>query len=512
MTSLPEKSSPKSETKNKKTVSGSLKNAAITSASVETVNRYGSASAEFIKAYSGVDNETGQILNRSLKKISQGDKKNIRQQAGFSAEVLSTAKKNKDAIINKDSTRYARSEDVAGYGKNNDTTDIVTLDKNGNVISQSQMKFVNSPNDQVNEIVNGKSARYLENDIFEVPTEQVEEYREICRKKYEKLSKQADRLEQDGNIELAQQRRIEAQRAKELEGKITDSGLTKEEALAARTNPEWTVAKEMLATSHEAGVQGAKVGVVIGGAVATVTNVIAVISGEKEFGEAVMDTAKISLTSAGVGYGTAFAGSTIKSIMQQSGNATVRALSKTGMPAAVVSMTVECSKSIIKYAKGEITGTQLCQEMGLTATGLLSASVFATLGQVAIPIPVLGAMIGGMVGYMLTNSFYTSFFDVLKNAKLAKERRIDIEQKCAEAQRIAQQYERDIKHLFDTKLAQFKQDSEQLFALLNNPQTSDDDYCSAINQFAETTFGKDLRIKTSKEFELLMLSDDPTIF
>ena len=96
--------------------------------------------------------------------------------------------------------------------------------------------------------------------------------------------------------------------------------------------------------------------------------------------------------------------------MAQSANEVVRNLSKTALPAMIVSACLATSKSVASYAKGEIDESTLMQEMGISVTGMLSSSAFATIGQIAIPIPVLGGLIGGMIGYALTNTFYQSFF------------------------------------------------------------------------------------------------------
>ena len=58
--------------KNKKTSDRTLDNVAVAAGNSEVVSRYGSANAEWIKAYTGVDNETGKILRKSLKGIAQG--------------------------------------------------------------------------------------------------------------------------------------------------------------------------------------------------------------------------------------------------------------------------------------------------------------------------------------------------------------------------------------------------------------------------------------------------------
>jgi len=66
--------------------------------------------------------------------------------------------------------------------------------------------------------------------------------------------------------------------------------------------------------------------------------------------------------------------------------------------------------------------------------------MFAVIGQVAIPIPVVGAAIGSMVGYALSSAFYKELVDSLKEAKIAKERRIQIEAECAEAMAMIAEY------------------------------------------------------------------------
>ena len=86
-----------------------LKKAAIEGAAVKTIQRYGSAAKEFLVALEGVDNETGKVYKRSLKSISKSkvnpefEKQNLKQQAGFSAEVLDVADQNAENIIKKKS-------------------------------------------------------------------------------------------------------------------------------------------------------------------------------------------------------------------------------------------------------------------------------------------------------------------------------------------------------------------------------------------------------------------------
>ena len=92
----------------------------VAMANSETVSRYGSANAEFIKGYRGIDNETGQKMAKGLAEISKHKvhsdpleaAKNIKQQAGYSAEVAATSRDNARAIIDGSPIRMSRSDDL----------------------------------------------------------------------------------------------------------------------------------------------------------------------------------------------------------------------------------------------------------------------------------------------------------------------------------------------------------------------------------------------------------------
>ncbi|WP_416192415.1 hypothetical protein [Neisseria sp. CCUG12390] len=492
-----------------------LRDAAIAGGLYETVYRHGSAGAEFLKGLRGIDYETGQKFDRSLLRIADytvNSEKNIKQQAGFSAEVASVSKRNAQAIIDNNSNRFMRSEDLAHYGKNNTTVDIVEL-LDGKELSTSQMKFVSNPDGLLKKIARGEGggkndySRYMSVDKLEVPTEHVETMKATCREQAQKLKEQATVVRKEGKFELADKLEKQSENYRKLEHKITDSGLTTEEAIRYRQNPRWETAKDIAGVSHKAGLEGAKFGAAIGGSISAVSNAIAVWAGDKELGDAIMDTAAGTLKSAGIGYSTAFAGSVVKSYMQQSGSIIVRNLSKTGLPAAVVSVCLSTTKSVAGYVKGEINETELAQEMGLVATGMLSTSTFTMIGQIAIPIPVLGGMIGGIVGYAITNSLYQGFFDALKEAKLSAERRQTIEMQCAAAVVLAKQYELGFKELFATKVAKLDKETTALFTLLEKEDISADEFCEGMNRFAEI-LGKKISINNLAELDSAMLSDN----
>ena len=479
-----------------------FKDATIAGGLFETISRHGDAGAEFLKGLRGIDYATGQKFDRSLLdvanyKINPNDvERNIKQQAGFSAEIASVSKRNAQNIIDGKAQRFTRSEDLAHYGKNNETVDIVEV-LNGKELSTAQMKFVSQPDELLKKIARGEGggkndySRYMSVDKLEVPTEQVEAMKATCREQAQKLKEQAQTVREKGNVALADKLDRQAENYRQLEHKITDAGLSTDEAIRYRLNPRWETTKDIARVSHRAGIEGAKFGAAIGGGISAVSNAIAVWTGDKELGDAVIDTAKDTLVSAGVGYSRAFVGTTVKTYMNQSRSSVLKQLSATGLPAT-------------------IDGTELAKEMGITATGMLSASAFTMMGQIAIPIPVLGGLIGGMVGYAITNSLYQGFFDVLKEAKLSAERRQMIEMQCAAAAALARQYENGLKELFAAKVAQLDQESSALFALLEKDDVSANEFCVGINRFAEM-LGKKISINSIAELDSVMLSNDTLI-
>ena len=266
--------------------------------------------------------------------------------------------------------------------------------------------------------------------------------------------------------------------------------------------------KDIGKVSHAAGLEGLKFGVAIGGSISAVNNIISVYSGNKDFSEAILDTSKDTLIAGATGYATAASGTAIKTYMAQSSKEMIRGISKSNMPAMVVTACLSTGKSIKKYAIGELDEAELAQEIGLSVTGMMSSSMFAAIGQVAIPIPVLGALIGGMVGYALTNTVYQSFFDVLKEAKLSTERRQLIEMQCEAARMLSKEYELKIKELFAYRLKELETYSNIMFDALESPDISSDEFCAKMNRFAEE-LGTKISIKNMAELDKAMLSDLP---
>jgi len=247
------------------------------------------------------------------------------------------------------------------------------------------------------------------------------------------------------------------------------SNVSNQESKDIILKPKRTTAKHIIEIGRKAGREQAKSGAVIGGSISIIKNLVAVIKDEKEPEKALLDVAKDTGSAAAVSYATAFTGSVLKGAMQNSGSKFVRNLSKTNLPATLVTITLETGKTLAKYFNGKIDGVQCFEELGEKGTGLLSSALFSTIGaagavsvfeksvvigQLIIPIPVIGGLIGGMLGYALSSACYGQLMSALKDAKMARERRIQIEAACAESIRMIREYRAEMEKAISEYLSE----------------------------------------------------------
>lgn len=485
----------------------------------ETVNRYGSAGAEFIKGYRGVDNETGQTFAKGLKEISEyklnpdplKKAQNLKQQAGFSAEVAATSRDNAKAIIAGERQRTSRSDDLPQFGSNHNVVDRVQI-LDGQIIegSQTQMKFVGKPNALLEKIAreDGKFARYRGIKL-ELPSEQFEGAKLYCQKQAETLRANAMHAEQHGKPDVAAKLRREAANYDALGDNLRDSGLTTEQAVFYRKHPELATLRDIAVTSHEAGKEGAKYGALIGGGISLMKNAFAVAQDTKSVRDAAADVALDVGKSAAIGYGTAAAGAAAKAVLQQSSHQGLRALANTSAPALAVNVCITLGNTVSRYVKGEIDETELLIDVGEKSAGMLASGMMAALGQVLIPIPFVGAAIGGMIGYTLA----TMFYQAAREASLDASRSLERLQRCraieASARERMDQERAALDAFMRVEMPQLVQQTQELFLSIDVIGTgSTDAMAAAINDYARL-LGKELQFSSIAEFDDFMASDAP---
>ncbi|SHH39884.1 hypothetical protein [Clostridium grantii] len=426
--------------KDKKNEHSGFIDSVIGATTTENVGRYGRASAEYIKGYNGTISNEGDIIKKGLKQVAESkvnpnfEYQNLKQQAGFAAEINYVDKINADNIINRTNIRVSRSNDV-GLG-NHTQFDILAVDIEGNPILNSdqplwsaQMKFCggyqtqeqiqNSSEKLVGKLASEEWDRYRGNKVL-VPSEQCELAKKYAQEESEKLLSKANEFHANGNIEKAKILEDKAQKYSQAAKDITDSGITSQEAMFLRENPKLATAKYVAKTAHHSGVEQAKAAAVMSSAISTSRNIVCIMRGEKEVKDALKDVAVDTAAGSSTAYIIGASDTAIRGFMASSKNSVFVNLSKTNLPATIATVGVQVGKSLIRYANGEIDGVQLVEELGEKGTGMFAASWGAAIGTAIFP--GVGTAIGGMIGYMTSSAIYGTSMRVLKEEHLSAER------------------------------------------------------------------------------------------
>lgn len=410
-------------------------------ASQNTADKFGDAVSEFIKGYKGIFDENGKLISKGLKQISKSkvnsnfEYDNLKQQAGYAAEKQYVINENVKNILHGHSTRYARPNDV-GLG-NDQKIDILAIDidgkpilENGQPLWSAQMKFcgryetteeiIHSSKVLAKKLAGDEWEKYRGNKVL-VPSEQYEHIKKYAHGQALKLHEQAKRFRLSGEYDKADSLEIKAQVFDQVSKDVMDSGISSKEAMFIREHAKLATAKYVAETSHHAGIQQAKTGAVISGAIAISQNIISIFREEKDINEAVKDAAISTAKGSTTSYIIGASGTAIKGVMNASDNSVFVNLSKTTMPAMLASASVQVSKSLISYAKGEIDELELAQELGEKGTGMIAASWGAAAGTFILP--GVGTMLGGMAGFMTSTTIYKSAIEILNEERVSKIRK-----------------------------------------------------------------------------------------
>ena len=502
-----------------------IRDIGIITITANTVQKHGDAIKEHLVAYSGKDHEHGTELVRGLKDISKSNVnpeykfQNIHQQAGFSAEVKEVANRNAENILSGTAKRKIRTDDL---GRVNDQFfDHVELDARGNIIggSEAQMKFVGAsqkdptgkgaPERALKKLQEKEYEKYLDADAkIEVPADYYKKIIKLADQKIEDLQKQLNNRLQNGDTATAEKIQYKIEKLEKIKKNLDKSSVTSYESVFARLHPKLSTAKSIVEISNKAGWKGFENAAIYGGGVSIISNTVSLIKGDVETSEAVINVAKETGTAAIRGYEVAFAGSALKGFMQNSSKEYVRTLSKTNLSSTLAVIALDAGKTMKKFYDGEIDGVECLEELGQQGTEMLGSSLFAVIGQWAIPIPIVGGLIGGMLGYALSSASYSTLVNSLKDAELAYEERLIIEASCEE--HIA--YIKECRNEIECIISQYITRNIELFddafiGMKDVLQIGDVDGFITTTNNLQRAIGKEACFNNFQEFDQIMNSD-----
>ncbi len=441
-------------------------NAAIVGAVSEESALYASANKEYLAI---LDDKT---LGRTLEGISEYkvnpkyQYQNINQQAGFSAELKEQAHANAQNILMENKERLVQYDNLsvdqkaqirerfpsyATPNKNHELVDHVMVDKNGNVIlgTATQSKFVGRNGAECFEKFLSKDyEKYLKNGVkMEIPKDFFGDFQKEANIKIKSLESQIAKQKSFGDFQKAAKLEERLQKCKTIKANTRPASITKKEAIYARNHPTLSTAKDVANLSHQAGMNAMQTGALIGGVVSLATNVLECVVNGKDPKKAIKHTALATLKGGALSYGSAFASSSLGGLMQSSANKIIQSLGKGSVPAMIVGACVTNVTIFGRYLSGKIDEAELLKQLGKANTTLISGGAMALAGQALIPIPVVGALIGGFVGAALSEAFFNALNS--KKVELARQRRIEIEKECRESIRLLEMYRNQFNEVFE---------------------------------------------------------------
>ncbi|GAA9905173.1 hypothetical protein VN0798_10340 [Helicobacter pylori] len=494
-----------------------IANATIVGAVSEESALYASANKEYLAI---LDDKT---LGRTLEGISEYkvnpkyQYRNINQQAGFSAELKEQAHANAQNILMENKERLVqydnlsvdqkaqireRFPDYATPNKNHELVDYVRVDRKGNVISNTltQSKFVGRNGAECFEKFLSKDyEKYLKNGVkMEIPKDFFGDFQKKANIKIKSLESQIAKQKSFGNFQKAANLEEKLQKCKTIKDNTRSASITKEEAIYARNHPTLSTAKDVANLSHQAGMNAAGVGALVSGGVSLITNLWECVTKGKDPKEVLKHTAIATLKGGAYSYGVAFASSSLGGMMQNSANKVIQSLGKSSAPAMIVGACVANFTIFGRYFSGKIDELELCKQLGRTNTSLLSGGAMAFAGQALIPIPVVGALIGGFVGAALSEAFFNALNS--KKVELARQRRIEIEKECRESIRLLEMYRNQFKEVFERYFHETTKFFNQSFDELERAlYAGDADLVIGVNNKIQEGLGQKLSFGNKQE-------------
>ena len=390
---------------------------------------------EIKRMYEGVNVANGK-QTLGLKEISQYKineqyrKQNIKQQAGFAAEVASTAKENLIAQSKETGITTVRADDLPGASRNDQFVDKVRLNSSGEIIERIQTKFVgNNGEECLDKLLSKKFEKYYDGtkvDKIEIPKDYYDQIKSgnLIGKKIEKYQKQLDKVTELGKTEEIEKYQNKINHCKELETKLERSTVSSSEAVFAREHPKAYTMSITAKASHMEGLKSGRDAAILTGIVSTVDNVSKFMAGEVSAEDMVLDIVKDTGVAGAIGYGTGFVSTAISSVMKNSSHALIQSAGKLGVPAAVISFGVESYDSITSFATGEIDASELAYDLGENASGVAGGilggmAMGAALGSV---VPGAGTVagaaagiVGGLIGTAVASEAYKTAVETVSD-------------------------------------------------------------------------------------------------
>lgn len=456
-------------------------------------------------------------------------KQNINQQAGYSAEIKEQSRVNEHNILAGKRERIVQYDDLsseqkaqvkklipnyAAPSKNHEIVDYISVDEKGNVIpgTLTQSKFVGRNGEECfKKLLSKDYKKYFENGAkMKIARNHYGDFQRAANTKIKSLESQIAKQKGLGNFQKAAHLEEKRQYCKTIKAHTRPARVAKGEVIEARLNPKLSTAKDVARVSHQAGMNAAQTGAWISGGVSLITNTYECITNGKDPMKVLKHTLVATAKGGVLSYGSAFASSSLGGLMQSSANKIIQSLGKGSLPTMIVGAVVANCKAFIDYVRGKINESELLKQLVKANATLVSSGAMAVAGQALIPIPVVGMLVGGFVGAILIETCLNALLKAREEAKLARQRRIEIERECHEFIKHLEAYQNQFKEVFEKYFHETTKFFNQSFNELERASYAGDaDLAIAVNNKSREWLGQKALFDNKQEgWELIISNKD----
>lgn len=274
-----------------------------------------------------------------------------------------------------------------------------------------------------------------------------------------------------------------------------------------------TTARNIVRTSHQAGVDSAINAGGTGATISGILNITAVVKGEKTVEEAIVDTAKDAGKSAALGYVTGSGLTALSHTLESSSSTFLRSLSEANVPGKIVTAVMVTGNTIKRYCKGEISTQEALIEIGDRGLTVATAGYSMAVGQALIPIPVVGAAVGALVGSFATSSVYSQLIGALRSKQLQQQERERIIAECNKMVAQEQAYRAELEQYLESYFADYQHCFDEALGQIDSAMKSGDanGVIAGANAITRKLGGK-VQFNNMDEFDKFLDDDTKTLF
>ena len=292
--------------------------------------------------------------------------------------------------------------------------------------------------------------------------------------------------------------------------KIVDRGKAAEKRNDARAF--WKGVRNAAQTAHEAGISGAKNAGITALTMSGIMNITAVIEGKKSTEEAIGDTIKDGGKAAISGYVMSGGLTTAYQALSGTSSQFLKALTESNVPGKVITAVILTGDTLKRYGNGEISTRECLIELGEKGLNLATAGYSMAIGQALIPIPIVGAAVGALVGSMLTSSYYNQLITTLRTKELEHQERIRIINECEQATQQIRVYRAKLEEYLNSYFKDYQNCfDEALNAIQTSFQIGDaDGVIAGANQITRKLSGM-VRYENMAEFKSYLFDESTDV-